>query len=383
LHTADWHVGKRLGRIDRIDEARAALDEVIGIAEEQQVDLIAVTGDLFDRAGPPFASMGLVLNTLVSLAQTGAAVVVIPGNHDSAELFAVLEPHLAKSNVTIVPKPRRPEEGGILRFESRDGKTAAQVACFPFLHESQVVDFMDPSEEWFKSYADRVRKICAHYAEWMANHGDGATVDVLLGHFMVDGAIPSGSERPLHIGESYMATAQAIPPQINYAGLGHIHLCQEAPGASVPAWYCGSLLQLDFGEAEQEKFVLLVDAAPQRPGAHVEKIPLKSGRKLLRVQDTLDGLRARAHEFGDAIVHVDVLTDGPSPGLAEEVREFLPDALYVRAVYERDAVDFASREGRSVPDLYSEFYAQKHGTEPGAELLGALRELLEEVPVEL
>jgi exonuclease SbcD len=353
------------------------------VAEEHQVDLIAVTGDLFDRAAPPFASLGLVLQTLVRLADTGAAVVVIPGNHDSRDLFAVLEPHMGKSNVTIVPRARRPEAGGVLRFPSRDGKTSAQVACLPFLHESDVVDFIAPSEEWFKSYADRVRKICTHYAEWMAAHGGGSTVDVLLGHFMVDGAIPSGSERPLHIGEAYMATGQAIPAQLNYAGLGHIHLCQEAPGAAVPAWYCGSALQLDFGESGQDKFVLVIDLAPERPGAHIDKIPLKSGRKLVRVQDTLEGLRARAGEFGDAILHVDVLTDGPSPGLADEVREFLPDALYVRAEYERDSVTLASREGRSVSDLYGEFYAQKHGTEPAPELIGALGELLEEVPIEL
>jgi exonuclease SbcD len=376
-------VGKKLGRIDRILETEGVLDEIVGIAAEKEVDLIAVTGDLFDRVSPPFASLGLVLDTLVRLADAGAPVVVIPGNHDSAQLFGVLESHLGKSNVTIVPKARRPEEGGVLRFKSRDGKTTAQVACFPFLHESDVVDFVEPTEDWFKSYADRVRRICSHYSEWMAEHSDSSSVEVLLGHFMVDGAIPSGSERPLHIGEAYMATPQAIPAQINYAGLGHIHLCQEAPGAAVPAWYCGSLLQLDFGEADQEKSVLLVDASPERPGARVEKIPLTTGRKLLKVQDTLDGLRARAGDFGDAILHVDVLTNGPSPGLADEVREFLPDALYVRADYERETAEISSREGRSLPDLYAEFYAQKHGTQPAPELMGALGELLEEVPVEL
>jgi exonuclease SbcD len=289
---------------------------------------------------------------------------------------------MGKSNVTIVPRTRRPEEGGVLRFPSRDGKTTAQVACFPFLHESDAVDFIAPTEEWFKSYAERVRKICKYYSEWMSDRSDGSTVELLLGHFMVDGAIPSGSERPLHIGEAYMATPQAIPPQLDYAGLGHIHLCQPAPGAAVPAWYCGSLLQLDFGETEQDKFVLFVEATPQHP-AQVEKIQLTSGRKLITVEDTLDGLRARAGDFGDAIVRVEVLTDGPTPGLADEVREFLPEALYVRAVYERDTVDIASREGRSISDLYSEFYIRKHGAEPTPDLMGALAELLEEVPIEL
>ena len=383
LHTADWHVGKKLGRFDRSHETSAVLDEVVGIAEEERVDVVLVTGDLFDRALPPFASLGLVLNTLVRLADTGAHVIVIPGNHDSAELFGVLAPYVAGAGISMIHRPLRPEEGGVVRVPARDGKSSAQVACFPFLHEAQVVDFMEATEEWFKSYAERVRRICGHYASWMAAHSDRTTVDVLAGHFMVDGAIPSGTERPLHIGEAYMATAQAIPAQVNYAALGHIHLCQQAPGSAVPAWYSGSLMQLDFGEAGQDKFVLLVDADPVRPGARVERRQLTAGRQLRRVEATLDELRARADSFGDAILHVDVLTEGPSPGLADEVRGFLPNALYVRARYEREQVEVESREGRGLQDLYTDYYRARHGSEPRPELVAGLNELLQEVPVEL
>ena len=130
LHTADWHVGKKLGRVDRIDETRAVLDELVSIAEEEAPDLILVAGDLFDRALPPFASMGLVLTTLVRLAGSGAPVVAVAGNHDSAELFKVLAPYLISYNITLVHKPIRPVEGGVINVTARDGKTKAQVACF-------------------------------------------------------------------------------------------------------------------------------------------------------------------------------------------------------------------------------------------------------------
>jgi len=380
LHTADWHVGKKLGRIDRGDETRAVLDELVAVADREQVDLVLVAGDLFDRALPPFASMGLVLTTLVRLAETGAPVVAVAGNHDSAELFGVLAPYLAPYNVTLVAKPLRPEQGGVVTVTARDGKTRAQIACFPFLHETQVVEFLDASEEWFKSYAERVKRISAFYAGHMAKSDPGA-LNFLVGHFMIDGAVPSGSERELHIGEAYMTTRAAVPSEINYTALGHIHACQRAPSSSGEAWYAGSLMQLDFGEAQHDKFCLLVDVTHDR--TRVEKqIPITAGRNLRKVSGTIAELRALADEVGDDYLDVTVNTDGPAPGLADEVRELFAHALNVRADYERVEAEALNREGMALDELYAAFVREAHGVEPDAELMGAFNELRREVGVD-
>lgn len=381
LHTGDWHVGKKLGRIDRSQEGERVLRELIETARTAQVDLVLVAGDLFDRALPPFVSLRLVLATLVELAATGAKVVAIAGNHDSSELFEVLAPYLEPLGIHLVHKPLRAEDGGVKTLQSRDGKTTAHVACLPFLHEAHVVDFMDASEEWFKSYADRVKRLSAYYADWMLQRTTTDTVDVLVGHFMVHGAVPSGSERELHIGEAYMATASALPSSIHYGALGHIHRCQPAPGSSVQAWYSGSLMQLDFGEAAQEKFCLVADVMPER--TRVERIPLTAGRDLIKVEDTLESLKGRADEFGDAILDIGVLTDGPSPGLADQVRDFLPNALHVRAIYERVEADRVNREGMSLDDLYADYVREANGVDPPEELMAAFRELRDQVGVAL
>ena len=381
LHTADWHVGKHLGRFDRLSETQRVLDHLVEVTRDAQADLVIVAGDLFDRALTAYANLGLVLETLVRLADTGAKVVAIPGNHDSADLFDVLAPYLEAVDVTLVARPRRPEEGGVVVLPARDGKTVAQVACLPFLHEAQSVDFMEATSDWHKSYAERIRSLCNHYATWMQAHRGADTIDVLVGHFMVHGAVPSGSERQLHIGEAYMAREDAIP-NVSYAALGHIHLGQPAPGTDVPAFYAGSLMQLDFGEVGQEKSVILVECTPEATRAP-ERIPIEGGRKLLRVQGTREELRAMVSEVGDAILDVGVVTEGPSPGLADEVREFLPHALYVRAVFDRPDAPITARQGLGLGELYDEYSIARHGEAPSDEVRRAFRELCDEVAIEL
>ena len=94
-------------------------------------------------------------------------------------------------------------------------------------------------------------------------------------------------------------------------------------------------MQLDFGESDQDKSVVLVEVGADGKRS-IEEVPITSGRRLQRIEATLDDLRGRADDLQGAILDVGVLTDGPSPGLADEVREFLPDALYVHAIYEHD-----------------------------------------------
>ncbi len=378
LHTADWHVGKKLGREDRTTEVEAVLDELVAIATDRQVDLVMVAGDLFDRAGPPLETMKLVLETLVRLARTGAQVVAIPGNHDSAELFEVLAPLLSGFGIHLVHKILEPTEGGVVTMPARDGATSARIVCMPFIHEAKVIEIFKGPDAGFKSYADKLRAVTAYYADHLLATPDAKAVDLLMGHFMVHGAMPSGTERQLHVGDAYAATAEAIPASIRYAALGHIHAAQAAPGSTVPSRFAGSLLQLDFGEAGLAKSVFIVEVEPGPRPAQIEVVPITAGRGLRKVRGTLEELQKDAGSFGDDWLHVTVMTDGPDPRLAEQVREFLPHALQVRAEFERQGFTPGStREGKDLSELYSEYHVEDKGIEPPAELAKAFAGVLE------
>ena len=101
LHTSDWHIGKRLGRHDRMEEFVDVLAEVEGIADEQQADLVIVSGDVWDRPIPPMDALTLGLQTLLRLAAR-RPVVAVAGNHDSPDFFEALAPLLRPLGVHLI-----------------------------------------------------------------------------------------------------------------------------------------------------------------------------------------------------------------------------------------------------------------------------------------
>lgn len=374
LHTSDWHVGKKLGRYDRRDDYEAVLSEVVEIAEREAVDLVVVSGDLFDRPSPPMWALSLVIDRLQALASE-RPVIAVAGNHDSGELFEVLGPLLSPNSVHLVGAIKRPDEGGVLTFDTPAGRAA--IACFPFLREGHVVDFMASTDRWYGLYADRIRDLAKAYADAAVAAAGADGISLLTAHFMVTGAsvgghgVPRG-ERQLHIGKAYTATEQAIPPSLAYVAMGHIHAPQRVPHAAIPAEYAGSLLELDFGEAGERKRVVIVDAEPGLP-AVTRSVEIESGRRLIRATGPWDELATRT-DLQDKYVDLRVDTSGPEPGLADMARQAFPYLVRVEAVYPRAEATFDSRAGMALDELYAAFVQEDRGVDAVPEdLLAAFR----------
>ncbi|OFW67361.1 MAG: hypothetical protein A2Z12_06570 [Actinobacteria bacterium RBG_16_68_21] len=380
LHTSDWHIGKRLERHERIEEYRAAVDEVVAIASAESVDLVLHSGDLFDRPLPPVEALRLGLDGLVRLADEGRRpVVVVAGNHDAPEFFETLAPFLRPFGVNLVGRIKPPGEGGVLTVETAHG--TAHVACLPFLRAAQVVDFMARADNWYGTYADRIRRITEEYSKALGRTAGSDDATFLVAHFMVGGVkVAAGAprgERELHIGEAYAATEGAVPTSVDYVAMGHIHAPQPVPGARVPAEYAGSLLQLDFGEAGEQKRVVMATTAPGVP-ATVRSVPLRSGRPLLRVNGSWDEVAGRT-DLDDAYLDLTIDTDGPDPGLMDRARERFAGVVKVRAQYERPADARPATAGRPLIDLYADYHREAHGADPEEDLLALFSEIENEL----
>lgn len=381
LHTSDWHVGKKLGRYDRTDEYREVIDEVVEVGNDEDVDLVLHSGDLFDRPLPPIDALNIALDGLVGLSRGGERpVVVIAGNHDSPGFFDALAPFLRTVNVHLVGGIRRPDAGGVLELDTAAGP--AVVSAFPFLREGKSFEVWEPPEEHYKKYADRLRGISEAYSTHASAIAGTDAVTFLVAHFLVGGAKVHGhgaprGERELHMGEAYAATVEAIPPGPQYVALGHIHAPQRVPGTKVPAEYAGSLLELDFGEAGEQKRVVVVDVEPGLP-AGVRSVPLTSGRRLLRPRGPweeilgMDGIH-------DAYLDLTVDTAGPDSGLAERAFEEFDHLVKVRAEYPRLEPEHPTAEHRTLAEQYRDFYVKTHEAEPPPELIEAFGAVLEEV----
>ncbi|HVO09637.1 MAG TPA: exonuclease SbcCD subunit D [Vicinamibacteria bacterium] len=380
LHTADWHVGKTLRGRSRLDEQAEALEEVARVVTEAKVDAVLVAGDVFDSPAPPPEAEKLVYDFLARLLASRTACVIIAGNHDHPRKLGALSALLEGLHVHVRPEVRPPEGGGVVALASRDGGEEARVAVLPFVPERKVVDaclVMGPENQWFDEYARRIEQLLAALVRGLTP----ATVNLVLGHLLVDGARRGTGERELHLGQIYGVNPQQLPSSVQYIGLGHLHRPQEVL-APARTFYAGSLLELDFGEKEQDKRVIVVEAKPGRR-ASVESVPVTAGRRLRDVAGTLDELQAVAGDLADAFLRVTVRAEAPLPGLAERVKELLPNALEVSVEHPRlpGGNGAAGRGGRVALEpgrLFTEYYHHRHGAEPPAELQRLFETLYEE-----
>lgn len=379
LHTSDWHLLKPIARHDRTEEYRDVLDEVVATAEVEGVDLVVHSGDLFDRAIPSPEAIHLALATLVRLADGGRRpVVVIAGNHDSPRLFEALAPVMLPLGVHLVGTARSPDLGGVLELDTPGGRVL--VSCIPHIPQGKVVDFMSDTGTVYSSYADRMQAIIGAHHRFLAPRRHDATT-ILAAHLMVSGVMVQGGEGPtgmkeLSLGQAFAVTESAVNHDFSYVALGHIHLPQEIPGTAT-GMYAGSLLQLDFGEAGEEKRVLVVDAEPGRPVV-IRSISLESGRRLRRATGTWDELVDR-EDLVDQWLDLTIHTSGPpGPEMVDEWSRRFARAVKVRAEYPTEAGDDRVRiSGRSIDDLYLEYHRLIHG-EPEDGLITLVQEVLEE-----
>jgi exonuclease SbcD len=378
LHTADWHVGRAIRGRSRSDEFAAVLEELVGIAVDERVDAVLLAGDIYEhRAAAPEAD-AIVFEALIRLHQAGIRVVAIPGNHDSALRLAALGKLLDPIGVHVTAHVRPPGAGGIVAVSSRDGSELAEVACVPFVPERRFGDaaeLFEAGESWYRSYAEGMGELL----NAMAAGFTPGRVSVVLAHLFTDGALvtPGGGERELTIGMAYAISPSRLPADVSYLALGHVHLPQAVRGAGAPARFPGSLLQLDFGEAGQRKSVTIVDVEAGKP-AKVREVPLSGGRQLRDLRGTLDEMVGMAREVGDAYLRVFVTTDGPVPGIADRVREALPNALDVHLEYDRREHEPSAEPVSSLNprDQFVAYYRTEHQAEPPGGLLEAFDEVL-------
>jgi exonuclease SbcD len=274
---------------------------------------------------------------------------------------------------------RPPGDGGVLEVEV--GGEVAQVALLPFPSQRYVVTadllLSGDAADAHAEYADRVVRLVRTLTAGFR----AGTVNLVVAHLMVMGGTMGGGERGAHTVFDYWVPATAFPPSAQYVALGHLHRAQQLAGPA-PLHYPGSPLQLDFGETGNDPQVNVVDVRPGRP-AEVRAVPLAAGRRLRTIRGTLaDVLAAVAasepdgNGAGDELTtaaagglgghaHLRIVLDEPArAGLADEVRERVPDAVEVVLAPREDErrserVADPDRLRRTPHDLFAEYLAHR------------------------
>lgn len=332
LHTADWHLGARLGRHDRLPDQREALRGLLDIAQEVRPDLIIHAGDLFDAFRPPYDALRLGVRALNQLAEV-APTLVVRGNHDSYELFQVID-ELAGAGARGQRRLRMVADPTVVPYPEIASEPVA-VACVPFIPPGALVDYASEEHERFEgSYADGIRTVNGQQLEAAEKLAGPNGFVLYAAHLHLHGAKPGASERKITVGEDYAAHPAGLGRAL-YCAFGHIHNPQLLPGSTANGRYAGSLIPLDFGEAAQKKEA--VEVRIDDDGVKVERHPLPTiGRPLVEFRGNLDQLEDKAQDGGlnECILKARVMSDEPIPNLADQLAEWSPECAVFDLVNE-------------------------------------------------
>ena len=362
LHTSDWHLGRTLHKVDLHEHQAVFLDWLVDLVEAEQVDVVVIPGDVYDRAVPAVSSVTLLDRALARLADTGATVVLTSGNHDSPERLGFGR-SLMRGGIhllTDVPGIEHPvtvedEHGEVLFFglpylePDRARTELVAVGEEPLARSHEAVT---------RAALDRVR-------ERAADHPGARTV--VLAHTFVSGGEASDSERDLTVGGVDSVPAGVLGG-IDYLALGHLHGCQDLTrSVGAPAWYSGSPLAFSFSERHHRKSVLLVELGAPGTAAQVRRIETPVPRRLTELRGTLEEILARRDEHaGDWLKAV--VTDPARPAhLQGQLREAYPHLLLTEYAPEgreaREGTPVVRREQNPL-EVMDEFLAHVTGGAP-------------------
>jgi exonuclease SbcD len=400
LHTGDWHLGKRLGRFSRLDEQREIAEEICEIAERETVDVVLLAGDVYDVSQPPVDAVDLLGRTMERLADSGRRpVVVVAGNHDSpafidahkyfAQKYGVLFYGFPHSH--ICPSESKTVTRGAPGFvETMIRGVPLRVLTTPYANEQTLGKFMEKDREAQINAA--LRDMWTRTAE---QYCDKNGVNVLLTHLYFHPAHgpaplePDGKEERTinYVGGSCAISTFNVPPQIQYCAVGHLHRYQILDGQNseygrpVPVVYSGSPLAYSMSEAEQEKYVLILEIEPGTD-AEWKPVALTKGRKLARIHcATADEALKKLKSLTDA--YVEIVMTGHAPLSSAElnelhrthprITEIIPAAnVAYGSTLSPDAVAFHSL---TIEEHFVKYYEHKYKAPPDQAMLDIFRRL--------
>ena len=365
LHTSDWHLGRSLHKADLREAQAAFLDHLVETASSQRVDAVLVAGDVYDRAIPPVDSVAMYEDALARLRDTGARVILISGNHDSARRLGVNSALIDASGVHLRTRPAALAAPVLLN----DAHGEVAVYGVPYLEPALAAP--DPARSHASALGGALGLIRADAA------ARGATRTVVLAHAWVTNGRDdreraeaasqqaSASERDISVGGIGYVPASLFD-RFGYVALGHLHGRQTlAPHLR----YCGSPLPYSFSEKDHRKGSWLVDIGADGT-ATADWVPAPVYRRLAVLTGHLDDLlTSRAHDGREQDFLAVTLTDTARPeGAMDRLRSRFPHVLTLEYQPEGVTVDPRSYgqkvRGRDDLAVAAEFVTHVRNTRP-------------------
>lgn len=371
IHTSDWHIGRQFHHVSLLEDQRFVLDQIVEFAAAESVDALLIAGDIYDRSVPPAAAVELLDDVLKRLCvDLKIPVILIPGNHDSAERVGFGSHQLKQAGLHILADLRRVAEPVVIQ----KGNEVCHFYGIPYNDPEHVRNCFDADASDYQQ---------AH--EWLMQEikprMDDQVANIVISHSFVAGGTASESERPLSIGGADQVSADLFEC-FDYAALGHLHEPQSKTSESIR--YSGSIMKYSFSEQHHDKGMTLVEFEHNRL-SKIDHVSLKPLRDMRIIEGTLSEVleAGRVDPNADDYVMVRLTDTQAILDAMGKLRTVYPNTLHLEKPGLLGNADAQSIDREKLKrgelEMFSDFFQQMTGNPLSDEQTKAVQQTIESV----
>jgi len=342
LHTADWHLGKRLEQCERTDEHQHFLDWLVETLSVQKVDVLIVAGDIFDTGNPSNTALKQYYNFLWKASETCCRnVIIIGGNHDSVATLDAPKELLRIFNVHVVGGVPDQCEEQIITIKNNQEKIELVVCAVPFLRDKDLRRSI-AGESTAEQESRLKQGISDHYHQFKKHIGiykENNIPVIATGHLYTSGGASSDSENEIYVGNLGRISGDQFPAEFDYVALGHLHRPQLVNKMD-HIRYSGSPIPLSFSEAGDCKVIVLLEFENEKL-LKIQQIMIPPCRKLQRIKGNLESVKAKLELIQDEKlkfpqwIEIQLETDGIIHDLDDQLNHLIRNKTFIEQLFIR------------------------------------------------
>jgi len=296
LHTSDWHLGHRLMEQSQQEDQSRFLDWLLEYIRQNAIDVLLVSGDIFDTGVPSSQGQKLYYDFLIHLRETCCQQVVITGgNHDAPSTLNAPRELLQALSIHVTGKATEPIEQEIFKLSVKG--EGIIIAAVPYLRDQDIRRAI--ASESFEEINNRYKTaLINHYTEVADSCMSIKTDDIpviAMGHLFALGGSTSESEQTIYVGNLGDIGAGDFPEAFDYVALGHLHKAQVVGGME-HIRYCGSPYMLSFSEIGTDKKVVVLETSKGKI-LKIDEVTVPRFRNICRVSGTVEECILRLKEI--------------------------------------------------------------------------------------
>ena len=353
LHTADWHIGRKLQGKDLLEDQQYVMNNLIRKIDETKPDFLIIAGDLYDRSVPSKEATTLLQELLVKInIECNIPIFAISGNHDSRERLAIGEAWFSKHKFYL--HTRLNQAFDKITIEDTD------IYLLPYFEPFEAREyFEDATLTTHNSATKRV-------IDEIYKNIDMSRINILVAHTFVSGGLETDSEREISVG-TIENVAVEIFEKFDYVALGHLHNPNAIKEERIK--YSGSPMAYSFSEATQTKGMRLVELTKE---IYTEEfISLEQKRKLHNISARYEEVFTKEFQqnfdckndyFSMELSGLEGVTD-PLP----RIKEYYPNTLILKQKSNNNSDSEMKLDKemltKSPLELIEGFYSEQTGSE--------------------